>query len=455
MRLRRAMASVLAMSTLASVAISGCTPSSVPQSATATYRRTRTPLSPGDATATHIRALERVETSVADVRATRGSPSPSPTRTRIITPAFSPTTTLSHSPAPDPCASDPDPSLTVVFTASWDGDREVYSVDLGGSSPAQLTQNRLPDIYPQWSPAASSLAYLAPDSSGDFQVMLLAPQTQSTVQLTRPPHSVATWGYDNLFVPERVIKPDDELAGSAQWLSWSPRGDAIAFMEAAPEYLHVLNVVYLSSGETTEIYSDSFEPFWQYSWSPTGARIVFDFLLDDQGGWGSFLAVALVSSGELQVLRPPDYAEFRRPRWDPLGELLLFLSTAPPPRTTVMISAPDGSQLLPLTDGTMEVTDAAWSPSGQHVAYAAMDPSHIPPTDAQLRVMGRRGDHDTLMVRDSSQVSSRLTWSPDGRFIAYLFGYAEHWDLRALDTCSREVHALAANVDYDAITWVR
>ena len=55
--------------------------------------------------------------------------------------------------------------LTVA--ASWDGDEEIYVIDLGSGVKTRLTENDHQDLFPVWSPDGERLAYISDEGRRD------------------------------------------------------------------------------------------------------------------------------------------------------------------------------------------------------------------------------------------------------------------------------------------------
>ncbi|HXG65928.1 MAG TPA: S9 family peptidase [Blastocatellia bacterium] len=124
------------------------------------------------------------------------------------------------------------------------------------------------------------------------------------------------------------------------------------------------------------------------------------------------------------------------PRWSPDGKQVAFISDRDG-KPQVWLIDPRGGEASKLTDAKAGVASFAWSPDGRRVAYLAPDP----PTDEEEKKQKERDD--TLLVdqnlkmthlhvigvegRDSRQLTkgnfnvTSLSWSPDGKQIAFAF----------------------------------
>src|SRR5687767_2951428 len=71
--------------------------------------------------------------------------------------------------------------------------------------------------------------------------------------------------------------------------------------------------------------------------------------------------------------------------------------------------APDGSQLLELTDNDAEDWNPAWSPSGRRIAYVR---------EAEVWLMRADGSRQRAVTRKMADVRD-VDWSPDGRRLVF------------------------------------
>ena len=55
----------------------------------------------------------------------------------------------------------------LAVAASWDGDEEIYVIDLGSGAKTQLTENDHHDLFPVWSPDGERLVYVSDEGRGN------------------------------------------------------------------------------------------------------------------------------------------------------------------------------------------------------------------------------------------------------------------------------------------------
>ncbi|MDP6779364.1 MAG: S9 family peptidase [Candidatus Latescibacteria bacterium] len=172
--------------------------------------------------------------------------------------------------------------------------------------------------------------------------------------------------------------------------------------------------------------------------SPDGDRVAYAVstldLEENRQRSAIYLAdVAAGSSIKLTLGEKQDHI----PRWSPDGERIAFVSNRAE-RPQIWIIRPDGGEAERLTDAKTGVERFEWSPDGSRIAYLAKDP---PPEDEEekkkrkddarvvdrdlrtthLWVIGLRERKARRLTRGRSHVID-LSWSPDGRRIAYAYG---------------------------------
>lgn len=82
----------------------------------------------------------------------------------------------------------------ITFVTNYDGDSEIFVLDLDGAAISRLTQNRVEDRHPRWSRADSSILFVS-DADGDFDVfrMDLNSGDQRRIVISDSSELIADW----------------------------------------------------------------------------------------------------------------------------------------------------------------------------------------------------------------------------------------------------------------------
>ena len=178
--------------------------------------------------------------------------------------------------------------------------------------------------------------------------------------------------------------------------SWSPsgrrlvyrHGDAIA---TADRRLRRRRIVHPPRGQ------------WPV-WSPNGARIAFTGL--DDGGHDDTLVTVPAGGGRARVVARVA-SRVLLPRWRPDSRALIF-HTGPPTATRLLEVSARGGRLRELGPGSAP----AYAPDGERIAFVQ---------SGALWTMRRDGTRRRRLTTPApGVVIERITWSPDGRRIAFL-----------------------------------
>jgi TolB protein len=180
----------------------------------------------------------------------------------------------------------------IAFVSSRDRDAELYAMTADGGAPRRLTRSPGDDTAPRWSPDGRRVAFRsARDRARGIDVFVLELATGEVQPAVRDGSRAAS-----------VIASD---------LSYSPRGDRLAFTELVQGRGAALAIVEPASGRV--IARSGGAGFHQQpSWSPDGEYIVFARSLEGR----SQLARVTKDGGELELLGGPGGVDWL-PRWLP------------------------------------------------------------------------------------------------------------------------------------------
>ena len=236
----------------------------------------------------------------------------------------------------------------IAFSSDYDGDFEIYVMNIDRSSVVQLTHNEADDWGGFWSPDGIRIAFSS-DRDGDFEIFVMNADGSGVVQLTH----------------------NDTLDWAPQW---SPDGTRIAFSRDLGDdnsEIFVMN----ADGSSPLRLTDSESLEWTASWSPDGTRIVFD---SDRDGDFEIFVMNADGSGVVQLTHN-DALDWG-PQWSPDGTRIVFDSDHDGYSDTdsglhypldVMVMNADGSGLRPLNQHSAYDSGGSWSPDGTRIAFSS------------------------------------------------------------------------------------
>ena len=288
----------------------------------------------------------------------------------------------------------------ITYLGSYGGPLSMWSVDAAGGQPRLLVRNVSLSgsgygQRPLWSPQGEYIAYISTKGGDSPEIWLWSPRTGHDVQLTR-------------------------MGGAIYSMNWSPDGTRIAFSDDRYGSQDIYTVA-VPSGEVVRLTSDArYEVF--PTWTPDSRSVLYD-RLDER--WVRHDLMVVPGNGSASprvVVTEPELFDYRG------GELFGYSPVSPDGKQVLFRSQRSGwlnYWIAPLAGGaprqlvaeSAEQSDGGWSPDGKWIAYVANHNG-----TKGLYVVSSSGGAPRALVAPSDGVVSRVTWSPDGTRLSYLFG---------------------------------
>jgi len=183
-------------------------------------------------------------------------------------------------------------------------DSEIYTLAMGGGEPTRLTDNRVLDTYPIWSPDGSRLAYLSMGKTLDIEVMNADGSGSKLLYDSGGHDADISWVGDRIaFTRDSQIWIMGDDGSGAKKLTDPPR-----------------------AGE----WGKANLPFGDYDprISPDGSRIVFERLVADDSPHGNYDLYAMAADGSgVTALTSNGYSQGLA-AWSPSGSLIAYIVAA-------------------------------------------------------------------------------------------------------------------------------
>lgn len=316
-----------------------------------------------------------------------------------------------------------------------------YNVVTGGNSNYELIRqvNQLPSfnlfpgmklVIPYAPPGDYGLIAYTSDHGGSYDLWLYKPRNGGNVQLTNglgDSFSKPIWAPDSskiAFVGKNgiiyvvqvttgsIARIDQLEEGAGLYLDWSPNSRKLAYTKRDQMVLYDVMTHEAQRIQQSGV-SDA-------QWFPSGEELLFQ--APDASGTSQLFRIRTDGTGKQQITRNTE-GPLHNIRLSPDETFALYTTPG------VSISIINTVELS--TGDVFEVKGGPlaknyfpeWSPDSLRMAYSATafdDRGYV----SQVRTAGRRGENDRIWAI-SNCFATPVTWSPDGRKIAYLSGCTE------------------------------
>ena len=244
-----------------------------------------------------------------------------------------------------------DAQAQIAFTSERDGNREIYVMDTNGANQRRLTNSRLVDWDPSWSPDGRHIVFTGNGRPGDWgarggdlEIYLMDADGSNPRRLT-----------DN-------FRQDTDP-------SWSPDGKHIAYASTIDRRNNEIYVMDVDGSKLRKLTNsgDVHIHNWEPSWSPDGKRIAFTsnrdgnleiYVMDADGGNQQ----RLTNSGDIHIHN-------WEPSWSPDGRRIAFTSNRDGNSKIYVMNINGGQQRNRTRD--MPGEDPSWSPDGKRIVFVS------------------------------------------------------------------------------------
>jgi Tol biopolymer transport system component len=263
----------------------------------------------------------------------------------------------------------------IAFVSTRDGNGEIYVMNADGSDQRRMTNWRLWDGFPDWSPDASQIVYYSYLSEESWVIKAMGAGGSNPRQLTAggtcegAPH----WSPDST----RITYDSGDCSGDHR-------------------EIHVMN----ADGSNLRNLSNNEADDMLAAWSPDSAQLVFSsnrdgnyelYVMDDDGG----------NVRRLTENTADDHA----PAWSPDGTQIAFYSERDGNAEVYVMDA-DGGTPRNLTNNPTEDWFPRWSPDGSQITFSSKRGGNL-----DIYVMNADGSH-VRRLTDSPREDFNSVWQP-------------------------------------------
>jgi Tol biopolymer transport system component len=254
----------------------------------------------------------------------------------------------------------------IAFTSSRDGNYEIYTMNLDGTSQVNVSNNSAGDLFPTWSPDGQKIAFTSFRDGGNEDIYVMNADGSGQTRLTNDPAADA--------------KP-----------TWSPDGQKIAFRtdrDGGNYEIYVMDAAD-GSGQTNLTNDPGLDD--SPAWSPDGKKIAFETSRD-----GNYEIYAMNANGTGQTDLTNDPGADHRPSWSPYTQQIAFDSSRDGDFEIFSMN-PNGTGQTQLTSNVNDDTEPTWSADGSKIAFRSQRDGN-----AEIYTMAANGASQTRLTTNTS-----------------------------------------------------
>lgn len=225
----------------------------------------------------------------------------------------------------------------IAFVTDLHGKKEIYIMDLDGNNKARLTNNKVIDLSPRWSPDSTRIVYCS------FKQR--APRIFMMNIKTFSDRLVA--GYEGINI------------GAA----FAPTGTSLAFTSSKDYYPNLYMIS--ENGTGLKRLTNGADIDVSPSFSPEGSMIAFT---SDRGGSPQIYTMSLMGGQAKRITFSGGYNT--SPAWSPRGDKIAYVGMVGGMFHIYVVNR-DGTGTTRLTSGAYDNEDPSWSPDGRFIVFSS------------------------------------------------------------------------------------
>ena len=355
----------------------------------------------------------------------------------------------------------PDGTTIVYLGTNADGAQDLFTIDVNGGAPHNLTNDEANEMPPVWSPDGSLIAFAA-DNGSSSDIFVIDSDGGNLRNVSNQPADVIgpSWSPDgtriafnshpsgiaDIYITDLTTRrhlQHHELPGLRMYAVWSPDGETIAYTRGTPENdgLTHLWLMDADGSNRRELIADDAYATIYAVWSPDSeqvAAIMLPFERRDTVAWSLIVVNRDGSNARTLTERA---AELDAPAWRP-GTSTAVMLAIPVPEPT------PSPTIIPSRD--LRDTD--------RLNGDLLLPLRVDGHNRRLFVMPADGSPTRQLIPERTIEGDQWggVWSPDGRQVAVTVQVGSSADIYIVDADGSNLRQLAAATSSEPVpaNWV-